>query len=246
MANIVESDIARLFRESGGGLEAFKALVEEKIEKEVEKTSRMTIADRKASHLEAIQQRDLEKIKEMKSVMKKFAGSVIKTDVLHPEDGILSDKQKVQLMEAYIAFQKVKEFAEVWNDECRQTVFDHVTAENEELGVEYPEFQNGSIEVPKLGKRFCKEGNGRKAPSIDEEALKKALGDKVWNQVQDEVFVPAKVERSLSIEKLMKAVEEDPSLLETVRESLVVGEWKTPRFQVRDLGKQTTTNDSSK
>jgi hypothetical protein len=239
MANIVETDITRLIREAGGYMEAFAALVDQKIDTEVARTSRMTVADRKAGHLDTIRTRDAEKVKEMKVVMRKFADSVIKSEALHLEDGEqLSEKDQLQLMEAYIAFQKVKEFAEAWNEECRGTVFDHITAVNEELGVEYPEFQNGSIEVPKLGKRFCKEGNGRKAPTIDEEKLKEALGEDLWNKVQDEELVPAKVVKALSIEKLMKAVEDDPALLELVRESLIVGEFKNPRFQVRDLGKQ--------
>jgi hypothetical protein len=107
-----------------------------------------------------------------------------------------------------------------------------MTAEFEAEGDEYPEHINASIDAPEFGKRFARQGCGRKDPSLDEKKLAKLLGDKVWEQVTVE---KVEVTREVDLGSLMQLAKHDPEILEKLRASLKVGEWKSPSFAVHNI-----------
>ena len=238
MANVVLSDLSKLLKDSGNA-KILEMLVNSEVEKAEKKRS--TVADRQAAHLETISEKDLEKLKEMKVTMRTFVDLITRSSFLDWEPGtgqLLNEKEKFDAMKAWLAMKDITEFAEVWRLQARNRVFDHITSEFEVGGEEDPGNKNGNIPVYKLGKKFCKEGTGRKDPVLDEGKLKELLDEldpTIWPRIQNKEIIPAKEIKSLSVEKLMGEVGERPEILQKIGESLVVGEFKTPKMQVRPL-----------
>jgi hypothetical protein len=81
-----------------------------------------------------------------------------------------------------------------------------------------------------LGKRLSREGAGRKDSALDEDKLRELIGDEAFAAISVEV-VTRKVDDAL----LIAAVADNPELLEQVRAAVEVGDWKTPRFTIRDI-----------
>jgi hypothetical protein len=102
----------------------------------------------------------------------------------------------------------------------------------EESGEEFPEHANGFIDVPELGKRFCREGAGRKEATVDFKALRAAVGDELFAEITREKI---EIKYELNEATLAAAVLANPDLLEQVRETVVPGDWKSPRLMVRDI-----------
>lgn len=142
-------------------------------------------------------------------------------------DGADED-QIVDLMTAYTEGKLVAEAQSAIQDLVKTLVFrsmDKAFADEE-----FPEHTNGFIDVPATGKRFAREGAGRKPAEIDLDALAELVGPEVFAQVTTEV-----VTRKIDESALSAAVLADPALLESVRAAIVPGDWKSPRLMVRDI-----------
>lgn len=87
--------------------------------------------------------------------------------------------------------------------------------------------------MPELGKVFKREGCGYKPAQIDQKALKALLGDDADKVFVEEV-IPAKTVTKLDEEALGKLIMDKPEVLEKVRQALIPGELKSPRFVIRD------------
>lgn len=235
MNSLSTSDITQLIQNSGGYLEAFQALVTEKVAEEVSKSTRSTIADRKYKHLETILSKDEEALAEMKTIMGSFISTISASTGLElPVGQLLSSEEGHDLMSAYLAYQKVVEFAETWKSQLREIIFSHITEERRQEGLPSPENVNGEVVVPEFGKRFVKEGAGRKPARVDEDKIQELLGDEYADVLEVEI-IPAKKVTKLSYEALMKKVQEKPELMESLKEAIILGEWKSPSFIVRDI-----------
>ncbi len=232
------SDIEKLIQDSGGYLEAFQALVAEKVNEEVSKASRSTVADRKYKHLETILSKDKVALTEMKSQMSTFITMISTSTGLElPAKEVLDEDQSYDLLNTYLAYQKIVEFAETWKSQLREIVFSHITEERRREGLPNPDNINGEIIVEEVGKRFVKEGAGRKPATVNQEKIRQLLSDEDYQEVLDVEIIPQRSVTKLSYEKLMKKVQEKPELMEALRESIVLGEFKSPSFIVRDLKK---------
>jgi hypothetical protein len=144
----------------------------------------------------------------------------------------LSIVEAKNLMEEALSIAEARSVLDARWETIKEHAFGHMTESFAAEGDEYPEHTPGSIDVPELGKRFAREGCGRQEPELIEKALRALVGPKVWEAITDRETV---VVETVSIPKLMAMATGDPSLLEHLRRSLKVGEWKKPRLNVRDM-----------
>jgi hypothetical protein len=144
-----------------------------------------------------------------------------------------SDEDAVLLMKMISGGKLGEEFIKAAYEFGKELVFrtmDIAFAEEE-----FPEHTNGYIDVPELGKRFCREMAGRQDSSLDEDKLRDLVGEDVWAQITREEVIPATVVRKLDEQSLIAAAAANPALLELVRESVRLGSWKSPRLMIRDI-----------
>lgn len=241
MANnreIAEAEVSSLLRR-GGYVKAYTALVRQR-QREAVKVPKTTVAQRKQRLREAIDSFDVAKLAELQAKSSALIDAITSNIEVLQGKGILDSEEAFALMEQLLGERDITELLEVSREMIKRRVFDSLTEEFATKGVEDPENQNGSIPVPELGKRFARENCGLKDAVLDEEKLKKLLGDRRWRKVCDVEVVPAQVipehtEYTLNIENLMKLAAREPAVLESIRESLEVSGWKTPRFVPRDL-----------
>lgn len=203
----------------------------DKANKAVAKAQGKTVASRKATILTDMQQGRLERLKYFKDLMSSFI-DLATLDLGDLE--LMTESQAHTLMTQFLAQRDIGEFMDVCRDRIKEVVFDHLNAEFALAGEEDPSSVNGSIEVPSLGKRFAREGAGYNDPSVNEVLLAEVLGDKI-DEVYIEEVIPEQRVRKLSLDKLMDLIDQDPKVMEKVREALIPGTPKTARLVVRDL-----------
>ena len=142
-------------------------------------------------------------------------------------------EQAVLLMSLITGGKLGEEFIKAAYDLGKELVFrsmDQAFADEE-----FPEHTNGVLDVPELGKRFSREGAGRKDSSLDEDKLRELVGEEVWAQITREEVIPATTIRKIDEAALIAATADNPSLLEDVRAAVKVGDWKSPRLMIRDI-----------
>jgi hypothetical protein len=147
----------------------------------------------------------------------------------------LNEEQAVVLLDQMLDAKLVKELIDATYDAAKAAVFASMTLAAAEEGEEFPENINMVLDVPELGKRFCREGAGRKSATLDTEKLAELVGAEGWEAITTEQVIPATVVRVIDEAKLAAVVAENPALLEQVREAVVPGDWKTPRLSIRDI-----------
>lgn len=230
------AELQQLLTAAGGNyVKAFQNLVQ-KAERSIAAKEGRSVESRKAQWRKALAAREenKKKLKSLQRAMKDFVGLTTEIDSIvlpSEEPRLLNTGEQLRLMERAIARQEIAEFLEVEREITRELVFDHITKENQDFGVENPENQNGRIEVDEYDRAFCKEGCGQKPPTVNESELKDKLGP-LWADVVDTVETTV-----FSEEKFFKLAANNPELglLEVLRDCLVEGGWKTPRFTVRTL-----------
>lgn len=239
MTQLVETELQRLLRLSEGSyVQAFEKLKAEV--QEDQKPPRTTVAQREEEWKKALASQDETKLLEMQETMSNYVDLVSKHEIKFDElPKELTKDDRVRLMKEHTMFKDMDEFLKIRREWIRSVIFEIITEMNRKKGVEDPEHATGSVEVPELGKRFAKNGGGRKDPILDEEKLKTLLGAQ-WADACEVEFVPRQVieehtELRFSIEKVMKLAENDLTVLEKVRESLTPGDWKSNSFAVYNL-----------
>lgn len=144
----------------------------------------------------------------------------------------LTTTEAKSLMEEALSLQQARDVLTARWETIKEHVFGHMDEQFAEEGEAYPEHVNGSLDVEDLGYRFAREGAGRKEPSLQESVLRKLVGEEVWANIVDRKTI---VVEEVNVGKLMAQAAKNPALLEDLRKSLKVGEWKSPRLNVRDL-----------
>lgn len=145
------------------------------------------------------------------------------------EVGLNAD-QAVSAMRLLLAGKVVSESERAVYELVRNLVF--ATLDIGFADEESPENTNGFLDVPELGKRFCREMAGRKDPKIDFDALRVLVGDEVFEMVTVEKVT---VTREINDAALAKFGLANPAVLEGLRDIVQPGDWKTPRLMVRDI-----------
>lgn len=240
-----ETEFFKLLQEAGGGyVDALHKLMNSAQQTIDKREGRTTIAGRKAIWKQAIVEFDEEKLLEMQEIMTDFVDTITKTVIVPTEEPrLLEVGEQKALMERHLAFLKMDEFLSVYRELTKALVFQHITeqyaSEKDEDGnpvYEHPEHVNGSIVVKELGKKFTKEGTGRKAPTFDQAKLEQALGDQ-WKECLEVIEHPAQdawTEVRFSEDKLGALMVRSPKLIDKVKDAVVPGAWKTPKFCTRN------------
>jgi hypothetical protein len=222
------TDLTALINTAAAGNEVavFEALLAQVPTQVVPKS---TVAARKASNRQAIESFDLDRLLELQAKMTAIIDTLTANE-LGSNEVVLSEDKATALMAELLDENDVAELLTVRKEMIREAVFAHLDE------VEGPN-TNGSIPVPALGKRFSREGAGTGAPQVDEQRLAALLGDR-WEDACDEVFVPAqeaRIERKLSVEKVLDMAQDNPEILEALRTCLAPGKPRSAKFWVRDL-----------
>lgn len=140
------------------------------------------------------------------------------------------DENVVTAMTAYLKGKMVAETQSALQDLVKSMVFramDIAFADEE-----FPEHTNGEIHVPELGKKFCREGAGRKDPEFDMKKLAELVGPEMFSAITVEKVV---VTREVDENALSVAVLANPELMEQLRDAVAPGGWKSARLMVRDI-----------
>lgn len=225
-------DYAKIIQKQNDLESLIKVLAEPEVENQTKK--RISSRESKVSSWFG-KQDDLPaaKVKDLRQRMMNFVDDLF-AQVHVDEARELTPEETHSLMAEFLDAEDFKVVFEARRKATKAMIFNHLTAENIKNDVPEPDNHNGYVEVPKLGKKFCREGTGRGEPFLDEEMLKILLGAD-WNDVVDKEEVPSYIYEKLNEGKLMALCRKNPELLEKVRDSLQLGSVKTPRFQVRDM-----------
>lgn len=146
--------------------------------------------------------------------------------------GGLNEDEAETAMELYLAVKLATEGADAMKDMVRTMVFRSMDLAAAEQGEEFPEHTNMVMDVPELGKRFCREGAGRKDAEFDMDKLRAAVGDEVFFAITAE---KVEVTRVVDDQALSVAILANPDLMEQMREAVKPGDWKSARLMVRDI-----------
>jgi hypothetical protein len=220
---------------------SFEDLLSKLDEPNVTKEPRTTIAERKAELEKALDELDDDQLIQLQEILTDYVDALSKDIVPFNAPGdSLTPQQLTYLMHRHVDTKKIKELIEVVEGGLKRIIFEAITAKvaREHPEEPFPEYVSDSIDVPELGKRFCKEGAGRKTPIIDLEKLRAELGEEVWAEVTEEEYIPARTERRLSDFKLMAKATLDPAVLAKIEACLVPTGWKAGSYTVRPIKKK--------
>jgi hypothetical protein len=234
MTDLIEQDLKTILAQHDGDYVAqYEALVKSEDSKAVvaTKSTREGRTARWKAALANLDRKDIAVVnKTFQSYIRKLKDAAPILSVEEPTRIALAEAN--QLMDIWLEMIRVEDTAKATREQIKARVSGAMTAEFEAEGDEYPEHINASIDAPEFGKRFARQGCGRKDPSLDEKKLAKLLGDKVWEQVTVE---KVEVTREVDLGSLMQLAKHDPEILEKLRASLKVGEWKSPSFAVHNI-----------
>ena len=232
--SLIEQDLkAVLAAADGNYVEQYEALVKAEDSKAVvaTKSSRESRTARWKAALAKMDRKDIAVVnKTFQSFVRKLksASPILSVD----EPTRIAEAEANELMGIWEDMVRIEDTAKATREQIKARVSGAMTAEFAEDGDEYPEQINASIDAPEYGKRFARQGCGRKDPELDEKKLAKLLGEDLWKRVSTEEVV---VKRNVDISLLMAAAQNDPAILEKLRASLKVGEWKSPSFAVHNI-----------
>ena len=144
----------------------------------------------------------------------------------------LNEEQVVVAMNLFLKVKLATEGADAMKDMVRSMVFRSMDLAAAEQGEEFPEHTNMEMDVPEIGKRFCREGAGRKEAEFDMKKLRALIGDEVFFAITTE---KVEVTRVVDDQALSVAILANPELMEKMRDAVYPGEWKSARLMVRDM-----------
>lgn len=231
---VVLSAVGELLRAAGGnGTLALEALLTH-AKDAVVVAEKSTVASRKAEYRQMLDDYDVDELAEAETMMSGLVARIAEND-LTSETGVLSALQAKSAMEEHLDSRKVTELLDVRKDVRKAAIFGHIDAVLAAEGVGDPQNHNGALEVPGCGMKFSREGAGYNDPSIDEGRLRMMLGEDTWHEVCTGEEIPAHIEYTLDLAKLLDRATGDPTLYGVIEECLAPGQPKTPRLNVRKL-----------
>lgn len=207
------------------------------VEAEGQTLSSKTGVARSAELHAAILSNDIDELMELQEQLAGLMDQIIANQIDPEHLGMLSDGELLSLMEEHLSRKDMERLLEVRHKIVRAAIFAHVDILNKAKGVPDPEHAPGEALVPKLGKKFVRQG-GRMKAKLDPNALRAALGQERWEQVCKAELVPAvpeHIEYSLDDDKLLSLVKADPSVLEIFKACIEPGGYGTSSLYVREI-----------
>lgn len=196
--------------------------------------NRTNLESRKKAWTESIESFDVDRLIGIQEEMDQFIDLMKTLSKTGSDEVVLAPQEAVDLMKEYLSNKNIAEFLEARKAMVREMVFLSIEEKLREEGVEDPVNTNGSIEVPSLGKKFCKEGAGYKDPVLDMAKLKSELGSK-FDKVVVKKVIPEQVVEEVSEDLLVELAQNDPEVLKAIQESVVNGKPKSAKFVVRNM-----------
>lgn len=197
---------------------------------------------RKAAHRKALKENNAIELNKVTAAQDRMlpAGQQLASQSEQIMETGLDVEQAAVAMQSYLDGKLVAETQTAIQELVRTLVFRSMDLAAAEEGEEFPEQTNMVLDVPELGKRFCREGAGRKPASIDLDALRAAVGEELFAEITTEKVV---VTREINEDALSVAVLANPELLEQVRDAVLPGDWKPARLMVRDIPAQEANQE---
>lgn len=210
----------------------------------VTKEPRSTISQRQEALEKALKGMDPDKLIEMQETMSGYVDALDRAEVEFDNPGTeLLPHQLDYLMRRDQDTRRIIELCDLVKASCKRIAFAAITAKvaAEQPDNPQPEYVSESLNVPSSGKRFCKEGAGRKPPRLkldtDEAGpgLRELLGDEVWEKVCTETVIPEKRVVALSEERLLALAITDPTVAAKIESCLIPQGWNVGSYTVRNI-----------
>jgi len=233
---LVERDLESFLDSVGGDyVAAYNKIVAEAEADKLAARPRSNAEMRKAAYRKAVRNMDPSELASMEKTVSNFMPLLKRNSAITSTTGVLTEAEAEDLMIEVLEVKRLQEMAKSRYEEIRKRVFNSLTESFAEQGEEFPEHVNGYIEVPRLKLKFTRERCGRKDPELDEDKLAELVGEEVWEKVTTVEVIPAQEVRTVDMDLYLDAARRDPSLLEKLRQALIVGEFKSPAFHIRDM-----------
>lgn len=233
---IVTSEVQNFLDSFGGNyVAAYGAIVADQERRVLALRPSTNAESRKAAYAKAVKILDPKVLSSMEQTVKGFIPLVKENAEITALTGDLTPEDAEALMVEVLEVKRLKEIADSRYAEIRKRVFSALTEEFAANGEDFPEMVAGSIDVPNLGLKFTREGGARKDPELDEAALQALVGDEVWEKVTTVELIPAQEVRTVDMDLFLQAARSNPALLESLREALIVGDFRSSSFHQRAM-----------
>jgi hypothetical protein len=185
---------------------------------------------------------DTTNIDELLALQDKLSG-IIDTIIANKIDldhlGLLTPAELYSFGAELVDQKDLKRLIDVRYPMLRAAFYAHIDADHRIKKVKDPTHTPGEVAVPKLGKRFVRQG-GKAKKVLDFEKLAKVLGKKRWAQVYKTKTVPAQIiaahtEEYLDETALAKLVQENPKVLKMIEKCVVTAGYGQVSFHVKDI-----------
>lgn len=226
---------AFLDKVGGDYIAAYNEIVAEQERTALANRPRSNAELRKAAYRQAIRTLDRHELASMGRTVRGFLRLARENSPITASTGVLDTADAEDLMVEVLEVKRLQEIAKSRYEEIRKRVFNSITEYAAREGAEFPEYVTGSVEIPQLGLKFTREGGARKDPELDEETLESLVGPEVWDKVTTVEVIPAQEVRTFDVDLFLQEARRKPALLEKLRESLKVGDFKPVSFHQRPL-----------
>lgn len=235
---IAKIDVRNILANSGNDyLVAYETLVNE-MENQARSTQIVNRSGRVEAFKAAVAKLDRKALAKANKAFKSFLPLVKQNaDILHSDEPrLMTIPESESVMEEAMSIVEMKAALDAEWEAIKERTFAHMTEQFAAEGEQFPEHENASIDVPKFGMRFSREGAGRKDAELDEGTLRTLVGEEAWKRITEVEIIPEQRIEHVSIPKLLAyAQNSDPMVLDHLQNSLKVGQWKKPRLNVRKI-----------
>lgn len=170
---------------------------------------------RKQALADAISETDIDKLLDLNEKLGQVINQITANDLSEYGD-VLTPEQAHALMTEHLDQEEIRELLDIRKKMRKAAIFRHITAcVNDEFG-------DGEVPVPELKKKFVRQG-GKVKYVVDERVLSDKLGPDRVRRVYKTTFVPASVKFDLDHDALAVLAQEDPEVMEIIRECVVPG-----------------------
>lgn len=201
-----------------------------------------TKTEQKAAHLAAIKETDIDHLLDMQDVMKAMIDKITANEIDLDNLGLIDPTKAEALMVELLDQKAITALLELRYNMIRAAVFEHINRTNVANKVAYPTRAAGELAVPKLGKRFVREGGKIKA-AIDKAKMAELLTPEQYAKVYKTVHVEEQVieahdDEVFDGEALSALIRQSPAVMEAVRASVIPAGFTNSSFHVRKLTKK--------